>query len=177
MKYIIYFIAIIILTGINIGLFGNLKLFGISPNILLLFVVGSCLQREAEDSFIVAFISGLFLDFLNGLFIGSFTFSFLLLTLLLYVIIHRLVVFELSWKYLLAITAAATIFINLAAFGINQAAFHYGWSQVSINLHVLTNRLPLEMLYNLALIYPLYALAIVLHNSILRLQGKRHRII
>jgi len=176
-KYLIYAIAIILLAGIHIGLFGYLKFFGVTPNILLLFVVGFCLQREADDSFFIALVAGLFLDFLNGLFIGSFTLAFLLLALLLYFLIHRLVVFELSWRYLLAVAAASTVLADIFAWAASTAALHFGWAQVSIDAQVLKRHLPLEILYNLLLAYPLYALATWLQNFILQLQGKKHRIL
>jgi rod shape-determining protein MreD len=176
MKYLIYFITVILLVGIHIGLFGYFKFFGVTPNVLLLFVVGCCLQREADDSFFIALVGGIFLDILSGIFVGSFTFAFLLLALLLYFLIRRLVVFELSWRYLLAVTILATIFVNLFAWAADAVAFHYGWSQVVINIQVLKTHIPLEIVYNLLLAYPLYALATWLQNFILNLQGKKHRI-
>jgi len=177
MKYFIYFAAIIILVGINTGLFPYIKFFGVQPNLPLLFLVGACLQRDAEDSFFIALCAGLFLDTLSGIFIGSFTFGFLLLALLLFVVIHRLVVFELSWKYLFAVSIFATVFTQACAWAINSAAFHYGWSQVSLNGSQLRNKIVFEIIYNLILAYPLYAFATFLKNGILQLQGKRHRIL
>ena len=177
MKYFIYFIACLLLVSLQIGLFGLLPIRGVAPDLLLLFVVGCCLQPEADDSFIVAFFAGLFLDFLNGFFVGSFTFGFLSLALLLSITIHRLVVFELSWKYLLTATAAATIFVDVWVVLANAIGFHYGWSVVAINWQVLQRHVPLEIVYNLVLAYPMYALATWLRNLILSLQGKKHRII
>lgn len=177
MKYFLYLLTIIILTGIQIGLFHYLALFGTVPNLLLLFVIGSSLQREAEDSFFLALVGGLFLDFSSGLLIGSFALGFLLLALLLYFIIHHLVVFELSWKYLLTVTAVATVFVDACVWLFNNFAYLHNWSTVLVSGQLLRARIVPEILYNLLLAYPLYVLAIWLHNSILRLQGKKHRII
>jgi rod shape-determining protein MreD len=165
-KYLIHFIVIIVLAGVQIGFFSYLKFFGAVPDVLLLFVVGCCLQREAEDAFFTALFAGLFADFLNGLFIGSYSASFLILALLLYLIINRLIVFELSFKYLLAVVAAATLFIGLFVWLISAVALHYGWATVAADPHVLRGLLLPELVYNLVLAYPLYALATKVHDLI-----------
>lgn len=177
MKYVIYLIVIIILAGIQTGLFPYLKFFGAVPDLLLLFVVGSCLQREAEDAFFVALLCGLFVDLQNGVFVGSYTLSFLLLALLLYLVIGRLVVFELNFKYLVAATVAAVVFTGFLAWLISAAAVHFGWAAAAIDPHIWRSRLPQEIAYSLILCYPLYSLATWTHNSILKLQGKKYRII
>ncbi len=176
MKYIIYVIVIIILAGLQVGLFGFIKLFGAVPNLLLLFVVGCCLQRDTADSFFVALIAGLFLGFSSSILVGSYSLVFLVLAALLYFIIYRLVVFELNWKYLLAVAAGATIFVEICVWGISKLGTHYAWSAVSLDIFILRRNLVFEVIYNLLLIYPIYLLATSINHIILRLQGKKYRI-
>ncbi len=177
MKYLIYFIALIVLAGLQVGLFSYLKFFGAVPNLFLLFLVGCCLQREADDAFFVALLAGLFADLMNGLFIGSYTLSFLILALLLYLVIHQLVVFELSFKYLLTVTLIAVLFTGVLSWLVSLLSIHIGWAPVAVDFHVWWSRLPQELAYNLALSYPLYFLATWIHNSILKIQGQKYRIL
>ena len=177
MKYFIYCITVIVLAGLNFGLFGYLKVFGVAPDLLLLFVVGASLQRDADDSFYIAFLGGLFMDFYNGLLAGSFTIAFLLVSLLSYLFIHKLVVFELSWRYLFAATILSTVFTALFVWFVTAAVFHAGWMQNSIDIRLLRSHLLIEIVYNSLLAYPIYILASWLKNFILSLQGKAHRII
>jgi rod shape-determining protein MreD len=177
MKYLIYIFVIVVLAGLQTGLFPYLKFFGVVPNLLLLFVVGTCLQREAEDAFFVALLCGLVVDFQNAVFVGSYTVSFLVLALLLYLAIGRLVVFELNFKYLVVTAALAVVFTGFLAWILSVEATRVGLAVAAIDGHVWRSRLPAEILYNLVLCYPLYALATWVHNSILKLQGKKYRII
>ncbi len=176
MKYLIYILVIIILTGLQIGLFSYLKLFSVAPNLLLLFLIGVCLQRGSEDSFLVAFLSGLFLEFSIGILPGSYSLPFLILAALLYFVIYRLVVFELSWKYLLAVAIASTIFVELSAWLIGKVALHYSWTIAVVDFGILKRRIIFEIIYNTALIYPIFILAVWINNIILSLQGKKYRI-
>lgn len=177
MKYFIYFIILIVLAGLQSGLFRYLKFFGAVPDLMLLFVVGCCLQREAEDAFFVALLAGLFVDLQNGVFVGSYAFSFLLLALLLYLVIRQLVVFELNFKYLVAATIVAVVFTGFLAWLISGLAEHLNLAVAAIDPHIWRSRLLPEIIYDVILCYPIYALATWIHNSILKLQGKKYRII
>ena len=177
MKYTIYFIIIILLVGLNVGLFKYIPFFGAVSNLLLLFVVGVSLQREAEESLFIAFISGIFLDYYNGLFIGSFAISFLSVSIIIYFFIHQLVVFELSWRYLFTIVTLSTIFTACLVWALNVLAIHFNFPAAFIDTSELHFHLMAEVIYNLLLAYPLYLLATYLKNFFLNLQGRAHRII
>lgn len=166
MKYLVYFFVIVLLAGVQTGLFSYFKVFGAAPDLMLLFVVGCSLQHKAEDAFFVALIAGLFADFLNGLFIGSFTLSFLLLTMLFYLAIRQLVVFELSFKYLLGVVVFSLLFTSVLVWLFSSLGVHVGWSEVTVNATVLRRLFILELIYNLIFAYPVYALATYIHHKI-----------
>ncbi len=105
MKYLIYTIAIILLVAVNYGLFPLLRIGGAIPNLLFLFVVLYALQRNNEHVIFIALVSGLFVDFYNGLLVGGYTLAFVLLGYILYQFIHEVAVYELDWKYTFLIVA------------------------------------------------------------------------
>jgi hypothetical protein len=71
----------------------------------------------------------------------------------------------------------AVVFTGFLAWLISAAAMHANWAAVAIDPRVWRSRLPQDIIYNIVLCYPLYALATWIQNSILKLQGKKYRII
>src|SRR3989344_6272424 len=102
MKYLIYLISIIVLLGLNLGLFNNFQINGQIPNLLFLFCLCFSLEKSAKggsasggidyDFFFVSFISGLFLDFYSTSFFGGFTLAFLCLSFLLHLMATNVIV-------------------------------------------------------------------------------------
>lgn len=176
MKYLIYLIAIILLVGLQIGLFSELRFFSAVPNLLLLLVIGSSLQREDVDAFFIALVSGLFLDYYTGLFIGSFTAAFVISAVVLYGVLHSLVVFDVSIKYLISITIGMTIFVHVFIWALNAFSFRFGLSVASMDAGLLRGPLLGAILYNCLLAYPMYLASTWLKNLTLYVQGKKHRI-
>lgn len=176
MKYLIYIVSIIVLIGIQVGLFSELRFFSAVPNLSLLLVIGFCLQREDTDAFFIAILSGFFLDYNSGLLLGSFASVFFIVALILHMVLHSLVVFEVSIKYLVSITIGVTIFVQVYIWLIHMVGFHYGWSSLYVDPYVLKTPLFATIFYNCLLAYPMYLAATWLKNLTLLVSGRKHRI-
>src|SRR3989344_3299474 len=100
MKYFIYLLSVIILLGLNLGIFGQFPIFGQIPNLLFLLVIFFALEKRSYDFFFVGFVCGLFLDFFSANYFGSFTLSFLAVGLAMHVFAGSFIGVELNWKVL-----------------------------------------------------------------------------
>ena len=156
MKYLIYLLAIVVLAGVNLGLFSNLQFFGQIPNLLLLFAVCASLDKQDYDFFFIAFICGIFLDFYSATFFGSFTVSVLLLALSLHVLVNTLVLLELNWKSLSLLLLTAIILLDLFSWGYGFMAYEFGWSSNFIAFHSFMTAFASYFFYNLVLFYPTF---------------------
>ncbi len=157
MKYLIYLVAIVFLLGVNVGIFPYLRSFGTTPNLLLLFTLLVVFEKHDSSFFFVGFLSGLFLDFFSGAFLGTFTFSFLLAVFLLYLISkHFLLLSEVNWKNLCIMLFLSILIVHILAWLYNLAVFKLSWSAQSLPLGIFTWRFLAEIIYNLALLYPVY---------------------
>lgn len=159
MKYLIYFVVIILLVGINAGMFSYLKIAGAAPNLVFLLVIFFALDKENYDFIFLAFCGGLFLDFFSGGPFGGFTLILLLTGFLLRLLANRLLISETNWKYLAAVLAGV-VFISgviLKLYGV--AVFKLGWPGQYPDFQIFSSRFFPEYLYNLLLMYPVYRLA------------------
>jgi rod shape-determining protein MreD len=156
MKYAIYLLAIIILLGVNIGLFGNLPIRGQMPNLLLLLTVYFSVDKTNYDFFFIAFVCGLFLDCFSANFFGGWTFGFLVLALLLHSVSSQLLVFELNWKSLALLVLGAFTLVNFCLWLFALAAFKFGLAPSGIGIKVLVAGFLPGLFYNLLLLYPMY---------------------
>lgn len=156
MKYAIYFFIIIILAGVNFGVFPFLSFYGVLPNLLLiLLVVVSLSKAKPEFSFFIAFFSGLILDFSSGIFFGSFTITFLCLVLILELITKNFLVIDIDWKYQIIIFILVLILTHLLLYGFNLLAFYFHWVKERVDLASLKETLLPFLAYNLLLFYPI----------------------
>ena len=134
MKYFIYLLAIIILLGVNLGLFNNLQFGGQIPNFLLLLTVYFSLEKKDFDFFFIAFVCGVFLDFYSANFFGGYTLAFLATALALHIFVNYILVLEVNWKSLTGLIFCSLVLVNfllwlygLLAFKLNLAADYTGF--------------------------------------------------
>jgi rod shape-determining protein MreD len=156
MKYFIYITSIIILLGINLGLFGNLQLFSQIPNLLLLFTLCASLDKKKHDFFFIAFTCGIFLDFFSASFFGGFTFSLLLIALVLSFLSNTLVVLELNWKSLSLLLFGTLVMINLTLWVYGFFAYRFHLSGDFNNFKTFSSTFVINFLYNWLLLYPIF---------------------
>lgn len=159
MKYLIYIIAVILVLGVNIGLFGHLPIYGQVPNLLLLLTIYFSLDKNSYDFFFIAFVSGLFLDSFSAGFFGGFTVSFLVLALLLHLLSGQLLVLELNWKTLALVVLGAFTLVNFCLWLYSWAAFKAGLAPNDFSIKVLVSNFLPGLFYNLLLLYPMYLIS------------------
>lgn len=156
MKYLIYLFALIILLGINLGLFNNLQIRGQMPNLLFLLALYFALEKKDFDFFFVSLVSGLFLDFYSGGFFGGFTLGLLAVSLGLHIFASSLFVFELNWK-----TLSLALFFSLGLFNFllwlyGLLVYKFNWTNEYVTFKIFLAAFPPSLIYNLLLLYPMY---------------------
>src|SRR5581483_2002403 len=156
MKYFIYLIAIILVAGLNAGVFNNLQIRGQAPNFLLLLAVCFTLEKKDFDFFFVCFFCGLLLDFYSSGFFGGFTLAFLGIGLILHIFSGNFLVTELNWKTLSLVIALALAFLDFVLCLYGLAAFKFNWTYQVIGFKVFAGSFIPALLYNLLLLYPAY---------------------
>lgn len=177
MKYLIYLIAIIMLIGINLGVFGNLQIKSQIPNLLLLFTLCASLEKKDFDFFFIAFFCGLFLDFYSASFFGSFTFGFLLVALALNFLANRLVMLELNWKSLTLMLLASMLVLNLFLWGYGLLAYKFNLARDFLSFKTFAGAFLVIFLYNLLLLYPVYLFYTFLKRIIDSLSRKNRSVV
>ncbi|MFA5990655.1 MAG: hypothetical protein WC794_00205 [Candidatus Doudnabacteria bacterium] len=156
MKYLIYTIAITLLLGINLGLFGNLPFFGQTPNLLFLLTFYFALEKKDLDFFFIAFVSGLFLDFFSVHFFGGYTIALLVTASLLYLFTQNFILQDINWKFLIGILlgSMAVARILLWFYAVSVAVMHLAPETDSLKVYF--SDFTWSFLYNLLLMYPIY---------------------
>ncbi|SRR6266404_3075175 len=156
MKYLIYLLAIIILLGLNIGLFNNLQIRGQMPNLLFLLALYFSLDKKDFDFFFISLVSGLFLDFYSAGFFGAFAMAFLLVSLCVHIFVSNVLVFELNWKSLSLALAVALAMLDFLVWFFGLLAFKFSWTSQYSGFRIFLSAFPAGLLYNWLLLYPMY---------------------
>jgi cell shape-determining protein MreD len=158
MKYFIYLIAIIILLGINIGLFKNLQIYGQMPNLLFLLALCASLEKKDYNFFYVSLIGGLFLDFYSTGFFGAFTLAFLTVSLCAHFFSEQVLSAGSGWKTLTAALLSGSLLLSLLVWLYNFAALKLSLTSGHWNFKEQAEIFLPALFYNLLLLYPIYAL-------------------
>jgi rod shape-determining protein MreD len=177
MKYAVYLLAIVFLLSLNLGLFNNLQIRGQTPNLLFLFSLYFAFEKKDLDFFFVGFVCGLILDFYSTTFFGSFTFSFLIITLGLHLFVNNLASVELNWKTLSFSLLVCLFALDILVWLYSAAAFKLSWTQDSSGFKQYMAMFPLNFLYNLLFLYPVYVFANFLKNFTDSLSARRRSVI
>src|ERR1700690_3255463 len=173
MKYLVYLIAIIVLLGVNLGVFNYFPIKEQIPNLLLLLVLLFALEKKDFDFFFLAFVSGLFLDFYSAGFFGGFTLAFLAVSLAAHLVVDNIFVFEINWKTLsLSLLVGLAIF-NLVIWAYGLLAYKLSWESEYINIGVYISHFPVNFLYNWLLLYPVYLFFTFLRSFVDNLSSHR----
>lgn len=156
LKYIAYLILIILLLSVNIGFFSYFKIYGTTVNLLLILTVLTALQRDFKGCMFVAAVSGIFLDCYTGIFFGSFTFAFIILSFLLRVIAERTAMQDLNWKYVLIALTASLLFVDLFLWQYNVVMSKAALAHFTVDWRLARRHFIPELMYNALLLYPVY---------------------
>jgi hypothetical protein len=177
MKYLIYLIAIIILLGLNLGLFGSLQIQSQIPNLLFLLTLFFSLEKKDYDFFFVALVSGLFLDFYSAGFFGGFTLSLLVVSLLAHLFVTEILVVDINWKTLSFALLVALVIFNLILWFYGLVIFKLGLSSEFSGIKIFISQFPINFLYNWVMLYPLYLFFTFLRNFMDKLTVRRRGVI
>lgn len=156
MKYFIYIFSILILLGINLGLFGYLPFYDQVPNLLLLLLIFYAIEKKNFDFFFIAFFSGVLLDFFSASFFGGFTLAFLVMAAIENLLSRIFIVFELNWKSLAILLFGSQIMFNIFLWLYYFCSYKLGWTPESPDLAVYLRGFLFSYIYNLILAYPVY---------------------
>jgi rod shape-determining protein MreD len=177
MKYLIYTLAIVFLIGLNFGLFGFLQVKGIMPNLLFLFVLCASLERrQSEDFLFVSLLSGLFLDVYSGVFFGSFTVTFLVLSMLIQLLLNNFLALELTWKFILIMFLAGFVFLNFSLWLYMGLAYKLKLVKFYFEPFSPSAKFVWELAFNFILLYPMVWFTAKIKNAVAYLKLQRHKV-
>jgi cell shape-determining protein MreD len=177
MKYIVYLIAIIILLGINVGLFNSLQTQNQIPGLLFLLTLFFALEKKDYDFFFVAVVSGLFLDFYSAGFFGGFTLAFLAVSLCAHLLITNFFAAEFNWKTLSLALLVSLIVFNLIVWAYGLAAFKLNFSFQYTGIKVFVSQFLVSFLYDWLLLYPVYLYFTFLRNFVDNISIRRRGVV
>jgi len=177
MKYLIYLIAIIILLGINIGLFNSLQIQNQIPGLLFLLTLFFSLEKKDYDFFFVAMVSGLFLDFYSAGFFGGFTLAFLAVSLCAHLLMTNLFAAELNWKTLSLALLAALIVFNSIVWVYGLVVFKLNFGSQYTGIKVFVSQFSVNFLYDWLLLYPVYLYFTFLRNFVDNIAIRRRGVV
>jgi hypothetical protein len=176
MRYAVYFIVIVLLAGIQLGLQSAFNSHVGFASVLMIFVLALAVIQEEPNFYMPAFIAGIFADLTCGLFIGSFTIPLLGLASLGHLVFQRVIFYKFNWKHLPFLAILAQLFVY------GWIAFYY-W--LLPYLHILPphfaephirNIILSDSLYLLIWIYPVYASTLLIEQLLTDYEARQRRI-
>jgi rod shape-determining protein MreD len=169
MRYIFYILAVVLLAGISLGVFSQFRLFGASPNLLLLFTLSLAVKQDNLDFYFIAFLAGIMLDVLTGAPLGSFATFFLVAGFVTHQLFANIIfyVFNLKHLPLLVVVSVGVMPLWLWAYSRVLLGLHIAIAPIS--LRGMELQLLPSLVYNILLMYPVYWFASTLYRWSIRL--------
>lgn len=162
-KFLTYTLAILLLYVIATLIGYVFRIFGSGPDLFLIFVIAITVFRDNLEFIPVALFSGLLVDLSSGFHPGFITVIFLILSLLLHAIYHRVTFYEFNWKHapLILIIAFATVRLWLYfIFFIIERFLENSFILDTLSLDIKKGMFAL--IYTLAFTYPVFLFARVI---------------
>ncbi len=156
MKYLIYFIVILVNFVLAKDLFGHFTLAGAIPNLNLLLVIIAASESERLDFLYVAVVAGLITDIGFGLPVGTFSFAFLLSGLFAHLLFQGPWSLNLTWRNFGIITAAAVFLAYLWVILFSKLAFIIGMLPYAISFRYILDMIFFILIYNMVLAFPMF---------------------
>ena len=154
-----FYILGLLLFALSAGLSKNFLLFGAAPNVLLLISIYLDLEEPGEVYLFFSFFAGLMLDFSTGAYLGSFSLSFLILSITLRFVSREIVALEKNWKYLPAVLLVFQSLLLFWLFFFNMAASKLVSAPQVFSFFETFKKLFWQYFYNLACLYPIWKLS------------------
>lgn len=111
-----YFVMTIVIVLLTIDIFPNINIHGMSPDIVLIFVIFLAQQKGSMKGQIAGFILGLLMDLMSGSFFGTRTASYLIVGYIIGYFYLHFIVNELMMKFLVVFLATTLFAICLTFF-------------------------------------------------------------
>ncbi len=166
MKYFIYLLAVVALLGLNVGLFGSMRIYNQIPNLLLLFVIFASLEKKSAELLYIMLLCGAALDFYSTNFFGGYALGFLLVGLIISVFSENFLLLDFSWKTLSGLLLGALFLLKLVLWLYGLLALKFNWVKVAYSVDLNFYHLAAEYLYNWVLLYPIFLIHDFLKKNI-----------
>lgn len=156
MKYIVYFIVIILNFVLTKDLFGHLTLGGAIPNLNLLLVIIAASESEKLDFLFIAFVAGIFTDIGFGLPIGTFSLGFVMAGFLSHTLFHGPLSLSVGWKNFGIIVFVSVLLTYMWTIVFSKLALVMGILPFSLSFGQLWHIIFFTLIYNLVLAFPMF---------------------
>lgn len=171
MRYFLYILVIIVLLGLNFGMFTYLPFFGMH-DLLLLFLLVLVTNNE-EGYYFFAVLAGVYMDFTVNAFPGTYLLAYILLVFLIRLIFDKVIFNQNPIGYLLLSVSSVTIVLPFWVYLYNQVFY---WLKIggAIGLGFPTlKEIFIRLICNLILLFPIYFLENNVNNIITKLRHSR----
>lgn len=158
MRFIGYIIIIFILIGLSFGLLAPLGIGWLIPGLPLLLVICIAMEYDSLDYVFFALLSGIWLDILYGLPIGSFSGAYLLTGTISYILFRQLLWFDTGWKYYLGFVLGADILLLLWLWLYTGLLYRLHWTSLPISGLQLWHSSWKIIIVHLIFAFPVYGL-------------------
>ena len=156
MKYFTYLLVVVVLLGLNIGLFGSMRIYNQIPNLLLLFVIFASLEKKSGEFLYIILICGAALDFYSTGFFGGYTLGFLLTGLIINLLSENFLFADFGWKTLSGLLLGALLLLKITLWLYGFMALKFNWTRVAYRMDLNFYHLVAEYIYNWVLLYPIF---------------------
>ncbi len=172
MKFVLYFLSIVILAGLSVGIFQPLAFFGVVPNLLFLSVLVLALDKQEQSYLIYAIMAGVWLDFYSTVPIGSFSITFLIIASGVRFFVFAIVPYELHFRHILAISITAVALFYLLYTGYVLAFSSFANLPQLLTYKEVLLKLPYQVLYGIVCLYPVYVFMVGIRKFLFKLNPR-----
>lgn len=157
MKYLIYFLLILIFFGVNAALAAVFNVKLLLPSLIFILVLNFAASRNSREYFFAALAAGLLLDFYSRVVPGSFTVAFLAVAYAINSLLNWVAVLEINWKFLLIAMTLSLSLVYLAVWFYSVAAVSLHWTQAKFVFQPRLTQFIAELCVNLLLVLPVFS--------------------
>jgi rod shape-determining protein MreD len=172
-KIIVYTLAIILLLALNV-VFPAARFS--APNFLFLLVVVYAFRKDNPDFLWLAFFAGIMLDVYSNVFFGTFTLSFMIISLVINYTTRTFFSADPSVIYMGAVVAATNLILIGLIYFINSIGLGFEKNLVRISGEYLANKVWADVALNLFFAAPIYFFSIWIDSIINHYQNKQQSI-
>ncbi len=164
-RFFLIFLTCLILL-LEVAFFTNVKIFGITPNIFLMFLLASSFIIPEQDIFYLAFFGSLFLDLFSPIIFGAQTIIILLILFLVF-LTSRFLFTNVNFILLFLLATVSTILFDVL-FGL---VLFLSGLRVDVIFYARNSLVP-QIIVNSLLALLFYPFVLLIWENISRFQSK-----